>query len=92
MSDLRQQAVEAGSRAIYERTRGNHLPGVMDDRAVSHVGGIVLAEDALAAAEPFIRALVVQEVVHALRHPRNGHDTWVYAANEIEREFGGPDA
>lgn len=87
MSDLRQQAVEAGSRAIYERTRGNHLPGVMDDRAVSHVGGIVLAEDVLAAAEPFIRALVVREIVEWADRVE-----WPKLAALIEREFGGPDA
>lgn len=85
MSELREQAVEAGSRAIYERTRGNNLPGVLYDRTVPHVGGERLAGDVLSAAEPFIRAQVLHDLAESFQGHDKSEDLALFAAETTAR-------
>lgn len=81
---LRAQAVEAAATALgdYYDLKG---PKVL---ARPRTG----ATKALEAAEPFLRAQVIAEVVEWLRQPRGQDSGAMHAvgfAAQIEREFGG---
>ena len=70
------------------RQDGHALVGIM-------IGTTCLPEDeaeaVLAAAEPFLRQLVVTEIVTALRQFKREDDSedWGEAADFVDREFGG---
>lgn len=50
LREVTPEMVDRGSHAIYEMTRGASIPGVLNNRSVSHVGTGPLAEAVLRAA------------------------------------------